>query len=137
MVDTQKINNLANALNSKYEHSANKSTTIDNAADNTTYPTTQAVKNYVDSSTSIGDLTLERQTNADTGYSATYVLKSDGTQLGDKINIPKDFLVKSATISTVTNNNTPVNGYTVGDKYIDFVINSKDNSATADRKSVV
>ena len=51
-------------------------------------------------------------------------------QAGVKINIPKDYLVKSATIGTVETAGTPVEGYVVGDKYLDFVINTKDNSGT-------
>lgn len=49
-----------------------------------------------------------------------------GDDTAADINIPKDFLVKSATIETVETENTPVQGFAVGDKYIDFVINTKD-----------
>ena len=73
---------------------------------------------------------VEKQTTADTGYSATYVVKQNGSQVGSKINIPKDFLVKSGQVKTVSTADDPVTGYTVGDKYIDFVINSKDGSST-------
>ena len=75
-------------------------------------------------------VTVEKQTTADTGYIATYVVKQNNAQVGSKINIPKDYLVKSATMSTCETANTPVTGYTVGDKYLDFVINTKDNSGT-------
>lgn len=46
--------------------------------------------------------------------------------LGEPINIPKDFLVKSATVKICIEPNVPVEGYEVGDKYIDFEINTKD-----------
>ena len=42
------------------------------------------------------------------------------------INIPKDYLVRSATIETVTVADEPYTGAVVGDKYIDFVVNTKD-----------
>ena len=73
-------------------------------------------------------------TKADTatsGYVATYTLQANTGESGayvdvsgaDAINIPKDFLVKSATLETVDTADDPVTGYVVGDKYIDFVIN--------------
>ena len=47
-----------------------------------------------------------------------------------KINIPKDYLVKSAEIKEVTTADDPYTGAKVGDKYIDFVINVKSGTAT-------
>lgn len=75
-------------------------------------------------------VTVEEQSTADTGYAKTYVVKQNNAQVGSKINIPKDFLVKSGQVKSCTTANNPVSGYAVGDKYIDFVINSKDGSAT-------
>lgn len=46
-------------------------------------------------------------------------------KIGD-INIPKDYLVRSATIEVVDTADEPYSGAEVGDKYIDFVINTKD-----------
>jgi len=46
------------------------------------------------------------------------------------INIPKDYLVKSAEIKTVTVDDEPYTGAKVGDKYIDFTINTKDGQGT-------
>lgn len=46
------------------------------------------------------------------------------------INIPKDYLVRSAEIKTVTTANSPYNGAAVGDKYIDFTVNTKDGDGT-------
>lgn len=77
-----------------------------------------------------GMVSVEKQTTAESGYAATYIVKQGGTQVGAKINIPKDFLVKSASIGTATAANTPETGFAKGDKYLDFVINAKDNSAT-------
>lgn len=50
-------------------------------------------------------------------------------KIGD-INIPKDYLVRSATIEVVKTANQPYAGAEVGDKYIDFVINTKDGAGT-------
>jgi hypothetical protein len=46
------------------------------------------------------------------------------------VNIPKDYVVKSATVETVTVADNPYVGAEVGDKYIDFVINTKDGSGS-------
>lgn len=76
------------------------------------------------------EYTMEKQSTAETGYLATYKLLKDGSQVGDSINIPKDFLVKSGSVKTCTQDDDPVEGYKVGDKYIDLVINTKDSSGT-------
>jgi len=75
-------------------------------------------------------VTVEKQSTAESGYFATYVVKQNGSQVGSKINIPKDYLVKSGSVKTCTTANQPVSGYKVGDKYIDFVVNTKDSSGT-------
>ena len=77
-------------------------------------------------------VTVEKQQTAETGYAATYVVKQNSTQVGSKINIPKDFLVKSGEVKTAAaaDLTTLGAGFTAGDKYIDFVINSKDDDDT-------
>ena len=75
-------------------------------------------------------VTVEKLATAESGYLSSYVVKQNDTQVGDTINIPKDYLVKSATMETCSVANTPVSGYAIGDKYLDFVINTKDSSAT-------
>ena len=77
-----------------------------------------------------GKVTVEKQESADDGYVSTYVVKQNGTQVGSKIQIPKDYLVKSCSVKTCEEEGTPVSGYKIGDKYIDFVINTKDGSVT-------
>ena len=84
--------------------------------------------NKTDADTKFG-VTVE-QTTAEAGSAATYVIKQNNTQVGTKINIPKDFLVKSASLKTSTANNKPIAGINKNDKYLDFVINAKDNSET-------
>lgn len=77
-----------------------------------------------------GDVTVEKQTSAESGYLTTYHVKQGGSKVGASINIPKDFLVKSASLETCTVDDEPVEGYVVGDKYFDFVINTKDGSGS-------
>ena len=62
------------------------------------------------------------------GYLATYQLQKDGVKVGVNIDIPKDYLVKSASIKTSTGTDDP-SGFPAGTKYIDFVINTHDTTA--------
>ena len=57
----------------------------------------------------------------------TYTLKQGNNTIG-AIDIPRDFLVKSASVKTCTTQDDPVAGYKVGDKYIDFVLNTKEGT---------
>ena len=59
---------------------------------------------------------LAKDATAETGYAASYTLSVNGTALGTKINIPKDFLVKSATLEVVDTADEPYSGAAVGDK---------------------
>lgn len=69
-----------------------------------------------------------KQALAEDGYIATYQLTKNGTPLGSKINIPKDYLVKSGTLETCSQNDIPVSGYIIGDKYLDFIVNTTENT---------
>lgn len=60
---------------------------------------------------------------AQDGYFATYYLAKDGVNTSTPINIPKDYLVKSADIKTSTGASDP-SGLPSGTKYIDFVVNT-------------
>ena len=71
------------------------------------------------------------------GYLKSYQVTVDNTPVGLDIDIPKDFLVKSATSSVVTAADKAAGGkfendedYSVGDAYLDFVINVKSSTAT-------
>ena len=68
---------------------------------------------------------IEKEAAPTAGYFASYVLKKDGAQVGAKIDIPKDYLVKSASVKESAGEEDP-SGLPAGTKYIDFVINSKD-----------
>lgn len=79
----------------------------------------------------IPEYSVAKQATAEAGFLSTYYLTKDGAQVGEKINIPKDFLVNSADIKTVETADTPYEGAQVGGLYIDFVINSKSADDTA------
>lgn len=74
------------------------------------------------------EYSLVKAETAVDGFAASYNLTKAGVNVGDTINIPKDYLVKSASIKTVETVDTPVAGYKVGDKYIDFVVNTTDGT---------
>ena len=68
-----------------------------------------------------------------TGYLKTYQLTQHNPSTGADvsvgiINIPKDFLVKSGTVEEVTTADVPYTGAEVGDKYLDFVINTQETA---------
>lgn len=74
-------------------------------------------------------VTVEKQATAETGYAATYVVKQNSSQVGAKINIPKDLLLQSASIETVGATPTSLetaNSLTTGDSYIKLIANTVD-----------
>ena len=71
---------------------------------------------------SASEYSLQKNATADTGYVASYQLTKDGVAIGEKINIPKDLVVESGSVKECTTANSPVSGYSVGDKYIDLVL---------------
>lgn len=106
-----------------------------NSANLATVATTGSYNDLQDKP-SIGDfggtVDVIKKATAESGFFSTYEIQQNGVKVGASINIPKDYLVKSASLEEVTTANTPVTGYKVGDKYLDFVINTKDNSGTAE-----
>lgn len=78
------------------------------------------------------EYTIEKQSTAEDGYSATYKLKRtiDGvsTYIGDAINIAKDMVLQGATLETVTEADVPYAGAVVGDPYIDMAFNDATQS---------
>ncbi|MCM1260504.1 MAG: hypothetical protein NC222_06075 [Staphylococcus sp.] len=68
------------------------------------------------------EYTIVKDETAEEGFSATYSLTKDGTAVGAKINIPKDMVVQSGSVKTCTVADQPVEGFKVGDKYIDLVL---------------
>ena len=75
-------------------------------------------------------LTIVKEQTPESGFLATYKLKQGDTQIGASINIPKDYLIKSGEVKTVTTANTPYNGAAVGDKYLDFIVNVTEGTAS-------
>lgn len=85
------------------------------------------------------EYSIVKEATPDTGYFATYQLygaTAGGTPApivgSQKINIPKDFLVKSGEVKTVTAADKASGGifynnpdFLEGDKYIDFIVNVK------------
>lgn len=69
------------------------------------------------------------------GYIATYIVTVGGQQVGAEINIPKDYLVKSASIKVVADDDDPYTGAKTGDKYIDFVVNTADTTSGTGNES--
>lgn len=76
----------------------------------------------------IPEYSIVKLGTATDGYLATYQLQKDGAAVGVNIDIPKDYLVKSASIKTSTGDGDP-SGFPAGTKYIDFVINTHDTIA--------
>ena len=72
---------------------------------------------------------VRKLSEAEGEYMATYKITEGGVDVGSSINIPKEFLVKSANILVCETDDVPVEGYVVGDKYIDFEINSSSESS--------
>lgn len=77
-----------------------------------------------------GIVNVIKQATAESGFASTYYVTQAGVQVGAKINIPKDYLVKSCSVKTCTEPDVPVEGYKVGDKYIDFVVNTTEGTGT-------
>lgn len=100
--------------------------------DNEGLATASLVKSYVEDKITeieiptVPEYTIEALKTATTGYLKSYQLTKDGAGIGEVINIPKDYLVKSASIIDVTEENKPKEDLIPG-KYIDFVINTQDN----------
>ena len=68
------------------------------------------------------EYSISKDAQAETGYAHTYHLTKDGVNVGASINIPKDMVVESGTVETCVQDDVPVQGYVVGDKYIDLVL---------------
>ena len=91
----------------------------------------------------VKSVALAKDATAAAGYAASYTLTVNGTALGTKINIPKDFLVKSASMNDVVAADKASGGkfendatFAVGDRYIDFVVNTAadgDNNTETDQ----
>lgn len=68
------------------------------------------------------EYSVAKDAEAESGFSATYHLTKDGVNVGAAINIPKDMVVQSGSVKTCETADVPVEGYEVGDKYIDLIL---------------
>ena len=77
--------------------------------------------------TVVPEYSIEKQSVATEGFSATYKLKKtvgeETVYVGDDINIAKDLVLKAATMQTVTEANVPFEGAKIGDPFIDMEFN--------------
>lgn len=124
--DTNSHSDIRNSIPSPSTSNPLADTTSGSVGNSATY----AKANHTHPKSDLYDVTVEKQEEAETGFVATYVIKQNNTQVGSKINIPKDFLVKSATMQNCVTANSPLNGLNVGDPYLDFVVNTVDDDET-------
>lgn len=68
------------------------------------------------------EYSIKKETQAEEGFAATYHLTKNGATVGQSINIPKDMVVQSGSVKTVETPNMPMEGYQVGQKYIDLLL---------------
>jgi len=79
-----------------------------------------------------GVVSVQKASTATEGYLTSYEIVVDGQPCSTKIDIPKDFFVKSASAYTVTSTMTEeiAAGVQEGHMCLDFVINTADSSET-------
>lgn len=110
----------------------NDDATGDDTTDNNAIWTANKVKTVVDekvAAVKIPEYTIAKSAVATEGYLASYELQKDGAPAGVKIDIPKDYLVKSAEIKESAGEEDP-STFPAGTKYIDFVINTSEDDGT-------
>ena len=79
------------------------------------------------------EYSIIKDTTAQDGFIATYHLTKDGANVGTAINIPKDYLVKSAEVKVATGSDA--SGFLAGTTYIDFVVNTYDTTSGSGTES--
>lgn len=95
----------------------------------------KVAKEYADGIGQTSSVKLFQKATPNVGYLKTYVLAFGVSQYSEvtaqntigEIDIPKDFLVKSGAVQVVATADTPYTGAVAGDKYLDFVVNTKDS----------
>ncbi len=75
----------------------------------------------------VPEYAIEKQETADDGFAVSYKLKktvgAEVSYVGDVINVPKDLVLQSAILETVSEADVPYSGAVVGDPYIHMVFN--------------
>ena len=123
-------NNIISVIPANLGYTSGSGIDIGTAGGVLTSEDVEAITDYIDDKAAANEVTVVKLANAETGYASSYEVRQNGQKVGDTINIPKDFLVKSAELKTVTVADEPYEGAEVGDKYIDFVVNTYDGTAT-------
>ena len=125
-----------------YNDLLNKPTALSDFTDDLGSNPTHTHSQYLTSHQTLPMYTIAKLTSAETGFFASYVLKKDGVQVGETINIPKDYLIKSGSVinvveyeghyydATDTNHVTQLPVSATG-KHLDFVVNTIGNDGTA------
>lgn len=119
---------------SEYDASGAAAAVLGTSDDASTDKTVYGLDKKIDAIKADSSVSLVKESTADEGYIATYTLSQGTTQVG-KINIPKDYLVKSGEIKTVTTAGEPYSGAVVGDKYLDFTVNTYDTTTGSGTES--
>lgn len=78
--------------------------------------------------------TIEQVESVD--YEASYILKLNGEQVGQSINVPKDVYVSRGTINTVTDADVPYEGAVIGDKYLTLAFVNYDGKVNIPMKEL-
>lgn len=81
----------------------------------------------------VPEYSIVKDTTAQSGFLATYHLTKNGSNVGTAINIPKDYLVKSAEVKAATGSDA--SGFPAGTTYIDFVVNTYDTTSGSGTES--
>lgn len=150
-VDDREVQNFKNALVNRFEALSNKKNDItgDFTQDNSSYATVQAIKSFISNlfsglhavatSGDYDDLEntpvfdFVKQATAEAGYASSYYLTINGTQVGAKLNVEKDKMVRSGSVETVGATPTAEEtaaGLVTGDQYILLVVQTVDNDGT-------
>lgn len=79
------------------------------------------------------EYSITKDATAQSGFLATYHLTKDNVAVGTAINIPKDYLVKSAEVKVATGSDA--SGFPAGTTYIDFVVNTYDTTSGSGTES--
>lgn len=79
------------------------------------------------------EYSIVKDATAQDGFIATYHLTKNGANVGTAINIPKDYLVKSAEVKVATGSDA--SGFPAGTTYIDFVVNTYDTTSGSGTES--
>lgn len=120
-------NNIVSAIPAQLSYESGSGLDIENENGVLTGSDVQPI---LDAVKDMAEVSVVKLTTPETGYASSYVVMQGGQPAGPTINIPKDFVVKSATVETCSTADVPVQGLVPGDKYIDLVINTVDQSAT-------